>query len=244
MNTIFNTGVSGMVAYQKKMDLTAHNIANVNTPGYKPERADFESLIHTDMDVNVETDDLRGHGVRQRGTTLDLGQGMLEPTGNPLDFAITGEGFFAVDNNGVIEYTRNGSFEMSLEGYWNYLVTKDGRKVLDNHGRYVTINMDPETGLPDYNALKNSIGIFRFGNPYGLGRAGSGRFLQSELSGPAMAVYRSGAGEIVRAGYLETSAVEIGEEMVGLIEAQRAFQLSARIVRAADEIEEIINNLR
>jgi len=243
MNTIFNTGVSGMIANQKKLDKTAHNIANVNTVGYKPEKAVFDSLVYTNMDVNAGNGEMAGHGVRQSQNRISFRQGTLTATGNPLDFAIAGEGFFAVEKDGAVEYTRKGSFSMSLENYRTYLVTEDGARVLDRYGRYVTVDLNYETGLPDYEQVKDSIGIFNFDNPYALDRAGSGRWLASAASGAAAPVYFSDAADI-RSGYLEASAVDIGEEMVGLIEAQRAFQLSARIVQTADEIEQIVNNLR
>jgi len=234
INTIFHTGVSGMIANQKKLDVTAHNIANVNTTGYKPEKAEFESLMYTNMDVNAGDGAMVGHGVRQSQTELNFRQGMLTVTGNPLDFAIAGTGFFAVGA---------GSFSMSLEGYQSYLVTEDGARVLNMYGGYVTVYNDSETGLPDYEQIKNSIGIYSFDNPYGLERAGSGRLLASAVSGGPVPMYQSDEVS-VRSGYLEASAVDIRDEMVGMIEAQRAFQLSAKIVRAADEIEEIVNNLR
>lgn len=245
MNQIFFTGMTGMNAFQNKLNTAANNLANINTPGYKPEQTRFENLLYTPMDINKEGV-LSGNGVRQSGQALDLSQGSLIHTGNPLDFAIAGEGFFAVDKEGVTEYTRNGAFRVDLQGYYARIVTNDGCSVLDRSGVPITLDLRAGSGQVDYDSIKDRIGIFRFDNPYGLERTASGRFVPTDESGQAYVSYAQGKeeGTVVFSGHLEASAVSLGEEMVDVIKAQRAFQVSARIVQTADQLEEIVNNLR
>lgn len=246
MNQIFYTGVTGMVAYQNKLNVTANNLANINTPGFKPEQARFENLLYSPMDINNEEEVLSGNGVRQTDSALDMRQGSLVYTGNPLDFAIAGDGFFAVDKEGVTEYTRNGTFRVDLQGNYARIVTNDGYSVLGRNGYPVTLDLRTPSGQPDYDSVKDRIGIFTFDNPYGLERTGSGRFAPTAESGQANPPgYRGSEGEeILMPGFLEASAVSLGDEMVDMVKAQRAFQVSARIVQTADQLEEIINNLR
>ncbi|MGI6578197.1 MAG: flagellar hook-basal body protein [Eubacteriales bacterium] len=246
MNKIFRTGVTGMMAYQNKLNTTANNLANINTPGYKPEHTRFENLLYSPMDVNTQEEVLSGNGVKQSGSVLKLDQGSLVSTGNPLDFAIAGEGFFAVDKEGVTEYTRNGAFRVDLQGYYARIVTNDGYDVLDRNGYPVTLDIRSDSGQPDYESLKDKIGIYSFENPYGLERTVNGRFIATVESGQAfLSDYQGVENEdVLYSGFLEASSVSLGDEMVDVIKSQRAFQMSARIVQTADELEEIVNNLR
>ena len=245
MNTIFHTGVTGMHAYQNKLDSTANNMANINTAGYKPDEMRFEALLYTNMDVNSQ-DILNGHGVKHAYNALKLNEGSFIKTDNPLDFAIKGEGFFAVDKAGKKEYTRNGAFKVELERNHANIVTSDGSYVLDRRGMPLTLSLNSGTGQPDYSSLIDSIGVFTFSNPYQLVRTASGRFESSEESGPPVVTgYQTGSNsDAILQGYYETSSVSLGNEMAELLKAQRAFQVSARIVQTADEIEQTVNNLR
>lgn len=240
------TGVTGMIAYQREMDNIAQNIANVNTAGYKPGSTRFQELVSTEMDVNNAGDNLVGHGVRQIGQQIRFTQGAMIQSGGTLDYAIAGDGFFAVDHGGVTEYTRNGAFRLSEGDGASRLIDADGNAVLDGSGQPISAAKDSETGEVDYAKLKETIGVFLFDNPYGLERTSSGRFVPGTLSGDPKTTDANGADAPyqVLSGCLEASAVDIGGEMVGVIEAQRAFQLNAKIVQTADQIEEIVNNLR
>ena len=273
MGIAFYTGISGMEGYQKKLDVVAHNIANVNTYGYKTRRASFSDLLYTKMNVHSNygltvtekeqqdalgnqvtptepgvTDmayDMVGHGSRVSSVDLLYGQAGLDATGYPLDFAILGEGFFAVDNGGSVEYTRNGAFELQIQGKTAYLVTQDGSYVLDNKGKQIKLKVD-ENGMPDMEGLSDKLGVYFFSNPYGLTPADSSRYLASTNSGtPTAARGRANEPEYEIKQYaLEVSSVDLSDEMVEMIQAQRAFQLNSRVVQTADQIDEIINNLR
>lgn len=247
MNIAFYTGVSGMIAYQQEMDLTAHNIANVRTAGYKESRSSFSDLMYTEMNTNVEGEHLTGHGVRMQNTDLMYGQAGLNRTEFPLDFALLGDGFFAVDRGGEApEYTRNGAFNLTVSGKNGYLTTSDGGYVLDRKGKAIKLSMKKDGSL-DLEGITDKIGVYSFPNPYGLARADASSFRETDISGEAKAIVRGKKNETpyqLISGSLEVSAVELGDEMVNVIQSQRAFQFNSRMVQTADQMEEIINNLR
>lgn len=248
MNIAFYSGVSGLVAYQQDMDTIAHNMANVNTAGYKPLRNEFSDLLYTRMAINNEDEKLTGHGVRTSKVDLLYGQGNLEMTNYPLDFALASEGFFAVDRGtGTVEYTRNGAFDLSIEGKKAYLVTADGGYVLDGKGKPIEVRRT-EDGSYDYGDVQERLGIYRFKNPYGLEWTTGSSYRETAVSGRAEAA-ETGRGdeeEPVRivSGALERSGVDLAQQMVDVIMTQKAYQFNAKIVQTADELEEIINNLR
>lgn len=247
MNIAFYSGVSGLVAYQQDMDTIAHNMANVNTAGYKQLRNEFSDLLYTRMAINNEEEKLTGHGVRTSKVELLYGQGNLEMTGYPLDFALASEGFFAVDRGtGTLEYTRNGAFDLSIEGKKAYLVTADGGYVLDAKGKPIEVRRT-EDGSYDYGDVQERLGVYRFSNPHGLEWTDGSSFRESAVSGRAEVVRAGRAGDepvqIVN-GALERSGVDLAQQMVDVIMTQKAYQFNARIVQTADELEEIINNLR
>lgn len=249
MNTAFYTGVSGMIAFQKHMDTTAHNMANVSTAGYKAGRSSFSDLIYTQMDVNTPGEKLVGHGAKNDITDLVMGQSSLSMTGRPLDFAIVGENcFFALEMaDGGIKYSRNGAFQISIEGRKGFLVSGlDGSYVLDDRERRIELPVD-ETGTGfDFTGLEEKIGIFTFDNPYALAREDGSSFTETDNSGRARRVVNNtdNPSYELRGSTLENSGVQLTDEMVNIIQAQRAFQMNSTIVRTADEMEEMINNLR
>ncbi len=248
MNIAFYTAVSGMMTYQQDMDVLAHNMANVNTTGFKPLKSSFSDLLYSAMDTKVEGNHMTGHGVRSAATDLIFGQGPLEQTANDMDFAIVGQGFFAVDRGGdQLEYTRNGAFSVSAERGRAYLVTLDGGYVLDERGRQIELGFIGNSNVVDVEGIQERIGIYTFSNPYGLIPTDGGSFLETVISGEAQSADRAGAdalpNELVQ-GALERSGVDMGQQMVDVIQSQRAFQINARILQTADEIEQVINNLR
>lgn len=249
----FYTGVSGMTAYQQQLDVLANNIANVNTYGFKSSRASFDDLLYTKMNTKVEGDHKVGHGTRVQGNDVSYGlPGTLDQTGFSLDFAIVnGNGLFAVDNRGTTEYTRNGAFNVSVEGKKGYLVTSDGAYVLDKKGKNISMTLD-ETGNPIVEDVAERIGIYVFKNPYGLIPTSGSRFLESANSGDVKEAGKlrnnekaPGAAEMEVLQYtLERSNVDLGAQMTDVIQAQRAFQLNAKVVQTADQFDDVINNLR
>jgi len=248
MNIAFYTGASGLRAYQNQIDTIANNVSNVNTFGYKADKASFRDLIYTSMNINKNrelADDeqvLTGHGVQYDGQNLMYSQGVLYNSGYALDFAIAGDGLFAVQRDGRTEYTRNGSFDMSVEGNSNYLVTSDGAYVLDSYGNRITVPYDEQTHEIDNASVAQKIGVFNFENPYGLMKTDDISFLPTEISGEAQA---AGKGSYkIYTSSLERSNTNIADEMADLIVSQKAYQFSARVVTAADEVEQIVNSLR
>lgn len=245
----FYTGTSGMVAFQNKMDVVSHNIANVNTNGYKARRATFQDLLYSRINTNVEGNHLVGHGVQQKYIDDLMHQAGLDQTNYSLDFAIVGNGYFQVDNRGEIEYTRNGTFGISMEGEEGFLVTSDGAYVLDRGGNRIQLDKN-EDGSFVVNNLVEQLGVYTFPNQYGLIPQNGARYTESANSGaPQLAIpgEQAAGGEIgleVLQGYLEFSGVDLGHEMVEVIMAQRAFQMNSRVVQTADQMAEVVNNLR
>lgn len=244
MNIAFYNGASGLSAYQSDMDRISHNIANVNTTGYKPSRSVFSDLLYSQMAVNTSEDFLMGHGTKVASNDLIFTQGAVIPTNNEMDFGIIGSGFFAVeDAEGNREYTRNGAFNINVED--GNLVTNDGMYVLDNEGEILELNIDQHSGTYILDDIQHRLGVFQFLNPYGLMQAEGGRYLETEKSGEAIEPdYGLEQSYSIIKSALENSAVDLSQEMVNVITSQKAYQFSARIVQTADQLEEIVNNLR
>lgn len=247
MNIAFYNGVSGLSAYQQDMDTLAHNMSNINTYGYKPTRTGFSDLLYTQMNVNGEDKPLTGHGVKASSDELLLTQGNPLTTNNMLDFALVGEGFFATENKGARAYTRNGAFDISVEGSKAYLVTMDGSYVLDGKGKQIALTKKKD-GTYDLTAAKDKLGIYNFANPYGLQRRDGSSFTETAVSGEATAVKKSGREktepyQLVQ-GAVEQSAVDMAQTMVDVMISQKAFSFNAKMVQTADQVEEIVNNLR
>ena len=241
----FWNGASGMRAFQSKLDVVAHNIANVNTYGFKAQRASFDDLVRTQMNTNVEGNFMVGHGVKQQYVDNLMGQASLIETGNELDFGIAGEGFFAVEMNGQREYTRGGAFQLSVEGNTATLVTNDGGFVLDKNGQRITLPY--VDGRVDTSGLSGRLGVWGFANEYGLIPQSNSRFLVSGNSGDAVLLGQGAANTRsyeLKQFYLELSGVDMTKQMVEVIEAQRAFQMNSRVVQTADQIADELNNLR
>lgn len=250
MNAGFYTGVSGMVAFQREMDVTANNIANVNTVGFKPSRVSFGDLFYTQMDTHEGAGSTMGHGVKAQSADLTTEAGLYEQTQQALDFAIVGDGYFAIERGDAnTVYTRNGSFKIGVEKQKSYLTTSAGDYVLNASGKRIEISRMENSNLPDLSEIKESIGLFSFANPLGLEPAENSCFKATDRSGIAQAQTNnkksSTEGNItLMSGALENSAVDLTKEMVNVIQSQRAFQFNAKIVQVSDQIEEIINNLR
>lgn len=247
MKPAFYAGASGLVAYQKAMDVIGNNLANVSTPGYKPNEFSFSSLLSTEMYVNAEGNPLSGSGVKEVSTGIDPTQSSMQPTGYDLDFAIVGDGFFGtrVDNNVV--YTRDGSFAITMVGETPYLSTQDGRLVIDTEGNPIEIptatgEAAAEGAKYDYDALLKKIGVFHFNHPAALQSVSGNSYAETTLSGKPM-ISANESSTILRQ-FLEDSGANMLDGIMDMISAQRAYQISARVLQTADENEQTINNLR
>lgn len=240
MKAAFYSGASGLIAYQKALDTIGNNIANVNTNGYKAQTTSFQDLLYTDMYVNTPANPLSGNGVRAVTTGISADQAALVRTDRELDFAITGDGWFAVERDGQVRYTRNGSFSIGVEGGWAALVTNDGAYVLDHQGQRVYCDSDAIKEEFAPSVLCESLGIYTFANPEGLEPASATTYAPTGASGAASVTW----GSEVISGFLEQSGIELTDEISKMISVQRAYQVSARLVQVADENEQTINGLR
>ena len=258
MKISFYTGASGMIAEQEGMNIYSNNIANVNTVGYKSLRPSFADCVYTQQ-RKTEQEWQTGHGQYIMKTDFMWEQGTFNMTEQALDFAIPNDNFFMVlDERGDTYLTRDGSFEITqVDDHWE-LVNGCGEFVLDNEGNHIIVpfltaerNITDETGLVvdteeyetneiDYDTLTDMIGLFEVDNNWGLEQGEDNHFVITDRSGEPRA---SEDREILRQA-LEMSTVDLASEMVHLIETQRSYQLSARVVTTSDELMSIANNLR
>jgi flagellar basal-body rod protein FlgG len=254
------TAASGMMAQQTQVDTIANNIANVNTTGFKGNRVNFRSLLYTTLrepgaataaDQMTPTGLQIGSGAEISSSIKQFQQGELEATGNTLDIAIQGEGFFKIDmGNGEFRYTRDGSFRQDASGA---LVTVDGFKLdpaitIPPDAMSVTIGKDgtiqATTAGSDTPSNIGSIQIVRFANPAGLRAEGSNFFRITASSGAETVATpgQTGAG-FLRQGFLERSNVAVVNELISLIQAQRNYEVNSRTIRVSDEMLQQVSNL-
>jgi flagellar basal-body rod protein FlgG len=255
------TAASGMYAQQLNVDNIANNLANVNTTGYKKSKVEFQDVLYTRLrtpgaevaagaKVPVGLD--VGYGAKPVATQRFFTEGNLQQTGNPLDLAIEGDGFFQIQlPSGEVAYTRDGSFKLSSDGQ---IVTSDGYFMLPN------LNIPTETesisisadGIVSVKLTGDSepqeigqIELARFINPAGLEAMGHNLYSVSNASGSAILGNPTleGFGG-VNQGYLEMSNVEIVEEMVNMIMAQRAYEINSKAIQTSDEMSELASNLK
>lgn len=225
----FDCAKRGLSACQTRMGLNGENISNVETTGFKPREASFTDTLYVSRALNGGGQLVSGGGIKLDGIAADFGQGALVETGRALDFAVTGEGFFCVQGaDGALSYTRAGNFYKTADGY---LITARGDYVLDQTLARISVGPDGALETP---------GVFTFAAADGLSRFGDSLFAATDASGPPAPALDAD----VRQGCLERSGVDLAGEMARMIVAQRAFQAAARMVKAADEIEETVNQLR
>ncbi len=241
MRTAFHAGVTGLMANQNAMDTIGHNLANVNTVAYQPKQYSFSALLRNEMYVNNEDDPEKGNGVKMVDKGLKIGAGGLQQTGNPLDFATNQNGFFAIQVDGETQYTKDGTFIISLYNNQPHLATDDGGFVLDENGAPIILGMTAQNTY-DYGVLPDQIAVYSFMNPSGLTPVSNNSFVPNDFSGDPIALV--GADKENLQGFIELSGSVVVDEMVNMIEAQRLFQISARVIQTADENEQTINNLR
>ncbi len=264
------TAATGMIAQQTNVDTIANNLANVNTNGYKTQVNEFKSLLY--QTIQTETTSANGAakpssaqvglGVRNASISSIFSQGAMLASESDTAFALDGKGFFAIqgeDRNTY--YTRNGNFKFTLANNGNMLATSEGLPVLDSTGKpivlgeqyvvnQITITSDGRLCYPDASnnpqPIGISIGVFQFNNPNGLEKLSDSRYKQTAASGPAIneATNNTVEKSSVIQGYLEGSNVQVVDEMVNMIVAQRAYELNSKAITASDEMLQQANNLR
>jgi flagellar basal-body rod protein FlgG len=256
-----NTAATGMNAQQQNMDVIANNMANINTQGFKKSRAEFEDLMYqtlrepgsaTGANSFSPTGVQTGLGVKTSSVKKDFAVGTPKITNNALDMQIEGPGFFPVEtDNGQIAYTRDGAFKKDSQGR---IVDKNGfvlqpEMTIPPNASGVEITSKGQVNITlDQNTTPQTIGqiqLVNFVNPAGLKAVGKNLFLPSNSSGlPQQAVPGENALGTIAQGQLENSNVNIVDEMVNMIAAQRAYETNSKVVQAADQMLQNINGLR
>jgi len=255
------SAASGMTAQQTNVDNIAHNLANANTAGFKSRRAQFQDLLYQSIvqpgaaagqQTVVPTGLQVGLGTRTASNEILFTQGNFSSTGNPLDVVVQGKGFFQVrTQSGELGYTRSGSFHLNRDGN---LVTSDGDLlepsiVVPPDAQSITIATDGTVSFlqPGQTAAQNAgqIQLANFPNPAGLNSLGRNLYQPTDASGDPIVGNpggQEGLGTLLQ-GYTEQSNVSVVEEFVNLIMSQRAYEANSKVVKAADEMYQQINNL-
>jgi len=249
-----------MVAQQYNLDVISNNLANVNTNAFKQQRAEFQDLMYqtfraagaTNAGVQLPHAVQIGLGSRFSASSTSFRPGSLQATENPLDVAIIGDGFFALQRpDGTTAYTRDGSFKRDATGL---LVTSDGYTVEPNvtipaDARAITISRSGDVsaiiGNDTNPTILGNMTIATFANPAGLTRTGQNLFLSSAASGNAIVQTpgENGAGYL-QSEFVEGSNVQVVEEMVRMILAQRAYEINSKAIQTADDMLGILNQLK
>ncbi|KAB3526663.1 flagellar basal-body rod protein FlgG [Alkaliphilus serpentinus] len=258
------TAASGMKTQQLNIDTISNNLANVNTTSYKKQKVEFKDLLYVTLrrnnlvegegsPVNLQV----GHGVMASSTSRSFMTGSLERTENTFDLAIDGEGFFAIEGpNGDIFYTRDGNLKLSVMDNEMKLVTADGYTVLSDFDDEIIF----EEGMQNINITENglivaedqegelqeiaTLKLVKFVNPEGLESIGRNLYKSTTASGEKIAMEDEGRTSSILQGYLETSNVQVVDEMVRLITAQRAYEISSKAIQTSDEMLSTANNLK
>lgn len=258
------TAATGMKSQQFNIDTISNNLANVNTTSYKVHRAEFKDLFYANMKrsnvvdeggrpVNLET----GHGVMPVATRRDFRNGSFLDTEGTFDLAINGSGFFAVSlPNEDVRYTRDGSFKLSIDGDEATLVTSEGYFVLSEDEDLITFDSNlrdlvvDELGyiyaLDEDNETVDlgRIMLVDFMNPEGLQSEGQNLYSRTAASGEEIFLEPEETSTTILQGYLEGSNVQIVDEMVKMITAQRAYEINSKTITTSDEMMQMANNLK
>jgi len=251
MNLSLYSAATGMEAQQLNLNTIANNLANVNTPGFKRSKIEFQDLLYQKpRSVGTESGGGNivptgievGNGARVAATAKVFTQGQLTSTGEQLDIAIQGDGFFEVQRvDGTIAYTRDGSFKLNANGQ---VVTADGLPVLSGFQPIpagttaVSVSESGEVTLSSSSGTQSfRLQLARFSNPAGLRSLGGNLYEETGASGTPET---GNPGELgfgtVMQGYIESSNVNIVEEMVNLIVAQRAYEINSKSIQTSDEM--------
>ncbi|KQT03660.1 MAG: flagellar basal-body rod protein FlgG [Bradyrhizobium sp.] len=249
-----HTAATGMAAQELNVQVISNNIANLRTTGFKKQTAAFQDLIYehvrrvgaqssdqgTILPVGVDI----GGGVKTVGTPRSMTQGTLSQTGNDLDLAISGDGFFKIlMPDGTYQYTRDGTFQMDNQGR---VVTAQGNPVqptitIPNNASGISVSEQGQVSvtLPgsSTSSIIGQIGVTRFINKAGLQPVGNNQFIETPSSGPPQdgTANSEGYGKITQ-GSLEQANIDVVSEMSDLIAAQRAYEMNAKVISAADQM--------
>lgn len=250
------TAASGMMAQQSNIDNISNNLANFQSTGFKKSRVSFEDLLYSTLETpGAEATGGRtqiGMGVRQVGTQKMFSQGQLQQTNNPYDCAIDGDGFFKVElADGTTAYTRDGAFK--YDGKTNQFITSSGRPLgIEIPKDMTNIEVTPEgeikgtrlngDGKPE---VIGQLKLTRFLNPQGLQAIGGNLYKETESCGAKTEDIpgKNGLGVIAQ-GHLEKSNINIVEEMISIVQAQRSFDMNQKGVQAADEMMRTVNQMQ
>jgi flagellar basal-body rod protein FlgG len=260
IRALYSAG-SGMTAQQMSIDNIANNLANANTTGFKARRTQFEDLLYQSFlqpgaaagaQTVVPSGLQLGLGTRPSANSIIFTQGSFTQTDNPLDMVIQGKGFFQIQTpNGQTAYTRSGNFQLDKNGA---VVDANGNPLqpqitIPAQAQAITIAGDGTVSYtqPGQNAstVAGQIQLANFVNPGGLNSMGNGLFLPTDASGDPIVGTPGGQDGLgtLQQGYLESSNVSVVEEFVNMITTQRAFEASTKVVKAADEMYQTVNNI-
>lgn len=264
------SAASGMKGQQVAVDTIANNLANVNTTGYKTQSTQFKTLLYQTLQsqsTNAQgetkpTSAQVGLGTRVASINTNFRQGNQLANDSPTAMCIIGDGFFAVEEGDEVHYTRNGDFNWALDDKGDkILTTAEGYKVLDTAGKPITVPKTVETGFavnPDDGSVSyrnadgtftktgQSIALYQFTNRVGLTKIGENLYDESAASGEPMGEWNT-AGinrSSIAQNYLEGSNVNVADEMVSLIVAQRAYEMNSKAITTSDTMLEQANNLK
>lgn len=262
MSLTLDIGATGMLAQQLNVDVISNNIANMTTTGYKRQRAEFQDLLYqtkvrpgaasSDQGTTIPAGIQQGLGVKAGSIYRINEQGALQITGNQFDIANKGAGYFQITlPNGDTAYTRDGSFQVNQDGLIvnakgfqlqpGITVPQDAVDVTINASGQVFVKLQSQTALSQVGQIQTSL----FANEAGLDAVGDNLFLETEASGSAVVGNPGdpGYGELEQ-GALETSNVNIVQEITALIQAQRAYEMNSKVIQAGDEMLSTIAQMR
>jgi len=255
------SAVSGMTAQQMNVDNIANNLSNVNTTGFKRSRVEFQDVLYQNYRVAgtatavgsvIPTNLAIGYGTRPVATVREFAVGDFQQTGNPLDLAISGDGFFQIRMpDGTTSYTRDGAFKISAEGR---IVQADGffltpEITIPEDATSISVSIDGQVAVlligNDEPQTIGQIELARFINPAGLSAVGHNLFNLTSASGNPIlgSPTQEGLGKLDQ-GYLEISNVKVVDEMVNMIVAQRAYELNSKVIQTSEDMLQISNNLK
>ena len=244
----FYTGALGAGSCMAKMSVISNNLANINNNGFKPMNSSFSDLLNFNLNDSEDavTDLMAGNGMRMQRAYSSFGVEALTSTNSDIDFAILDDNaFFMVQDVGTeeITYTRSGRFHRGeLDGKF-YLTTESNKLVLDQNQQPIEVGQMPDqngAGAEDLADIKSRIALYTFNNPSRLMNVGNNEFAPSDEGAEPILLENP----TIASSALESSGVSMAEEMVKVIETQRAFSYALKVVTTEDEIESTINSLR
>jgi len=251
---------TGLDAQQTQIDVISNNLANVSTNGFKRSRAVFEDLLYqtlrqpgaqTSQQTQLPTGLQLGTGVRPVAATRVFTQGNLQQTGNSLDLAVSGQGFFQVQMpDGSTGYSRDGAFHVDLNGQ---LVTSNGFAVLPAitipaGAIGITVGQDGTVSVKQASSVSpvqvGTIQLANFINPAGLSAHGQNIYLETTASGsPTTGAPGANGLGVLNQGYVETSNVNVVEELVNMIQTQRAYEINSKAIQTSDQMLQKLSQL-